>query len=99
MDAVIGEDTVIYPNVHIQGKTVIGKNTVILPNSFLRNAVIGDDVTIDSSKIVESSVGNRSTVGPMSHLRNNTESAKTAVLGTLMEFKTLTLVMAPNAPT
>ena len=87
VDAVIGEDTVIYPNVHIQGKTVIGKNTVILPNSFLRNAVIGDDVTIDSSKIVESSVGNRSTVGPMSHLRNNTEICEDCRIGNFVEFK------------
>ncbi len=56
-DVVIGEDTTIYPNVHIQGKSVIGKNVTILPNSFLRNATIHDDVMIDSSKIVESSVG------------------------------------------
>ncbi|MCB6603862.1 bifunctional UDP-N-acetylglucosamine diphosphorylase/glucosamine-1-phosphate N-acetyltransferase GlmU, partial [Erysipelatoclostridium ramosum] len=69
------------PNVHIQGKTVIGKNATILPNSFLRNAVIGDDVSIDSSKIVESSVGNRSTVGPMSHLRNNTEICEDCRIG------------------
>lgn len=83
----IGEDSVIYPNVHIQEASVIGKRVTILPNSFLRNAVIGDDVTIDSSKIVESSVGSRSTVGPMSHLRNNTEICEDCRIGNFVEFK------------
>lgn len=86
-DVVIGEDTTIYPNVHIQGKSVIGKNVTILPNSFLRNATIHDDVVIDSSKVVESSVGARSTVGPMSHLRNNTEIMEDCRIGNFVEFK------------
>lgn len=87
VDVTIGQDTVIYPNVHIQGKTSIGCNVTILPNSFLRNAVIGDDVTIDSSKIVESKVGARTTVGPMSHLRNNTEICEDCRIGNFVEFK------------
>lgn len=87
VDVEIGMDTVIYPNVHIQGQTKIGNNVTILPNSFLRNATIGDDVTIDSSKIVESSVGARTTVGPMSHLRNNTEICEDCRIGNFVEFK------------
>ena len=51
-DVEIGEDTTIYPNVHLQGNTKIGSHVTILPNSFLRNALIEDGVTIDSSKIV-----------------------------------------------
>ena len=77
----IGADTVIYPNVIIQGDTVIGERVTILSNSFLRNAVIADEVCIDSSKIVESSVGARTTIGPMSHLRNHTEIAEDCRIG------------------
>ena len=83
----IGADTVIYPNVIIQGGTVIGERVTILSNSFLRNAVIADEVCIDSSKIVESSVGARTTIGPMSHLRNHTEIAEDCRIGNFVEFK------------
>ena len=83
----IGQDTVIYPNVMIQGNTVIGSNVTIYSNSFLRNAVIGDAAVIDSSKIVESSVGARTTIGPMSHLRNHTEIAEDCRIGNFVEFK------------
>ena len=87
VDAEIGSDTVIYPNVWIEGNTRIGKHVEILPNSFLRNAVIADHAVIDSSKIVESKVGEGSTIGPMSHLRNNTEIKENCRIGNFVEFK------------
>lgn len=87
VDVEIGQDTIIYPNVIIQGETTIGRNVTILSNSFLRNAQIDDEVTIDSSKIVESKVGARTTIGPMSHLRNHTEIAQDCRIGNFVEFK------------
>lgn len=87
VDVEIGQDSVIYPNVHIQGDSKIGKNVEILPNSFLRNAIIGDHCVIDSSKIVESSVGSGTTIGPMSHLRNHTEICENVRIGNFVEFK------------
>lgn len=86
-DVAIGKDTIIYPNVFIQENSVIGERVEILPNSFLRNAVIEDDAHIDSSKIVESSVGAHTSVGPMSHLRNNTVIADHCRIGNFVEFK------------
>ena len=83
----IGVDSVIYPNVHLEGNTVIGNNVTIFPNSYLRNAVIEDGAVIDSSKVVESKVGANSTVGPMSHLRNNTVVASNCRIGNFVEFK------------
>ena len=90
VDVEIGQDTVIYPNVIIQGETKIGANVTILSNSFLRNATIADEVTIDSSKIVESSVGAKTTIGPMSHLRNHTAIAENCRIGNFVEFKNST---------
>lgn len=87
VDVEIGQDSIIYPNVIIQGETKIGANVTILSNSFLRNAVIADNVTIDSSKIVESSVGAHTTIGPMSHLRNHTEIGENCRIGNFVEFK------------
>lgn len=87
VDVEIGQDSVIHPNVCIQGESKLGNNVEILPNSFLRNAIIGDDVVIDSSKIVESTVKKGSTVGPMSHLRNKTEICENCRIGNFIEFK------------
>lgn len=42
---------------------------------------------IDSSKIVESTVGKGTTIGPMSHLRNNTEICENVRIGNFVEFK------------
>ncbi len=86
-DVEIESDTTIYPNVVIQGNSKIGAHCEILSNSFLRNAVIGDDVIIDSSKIVESQVDAHSTVGPMSHLRNQTHVHENCRIGNFVEFK------------
>lgn len=87
VDVEIGQDTIIYPNVHIQGNTKIGEHVVLLPNSFLCNASIGDHATIDSSKIVDSCVGAHTVVGPMSHLRNHTNIKEHVRIGNFVEFK------------
>lgn len=86
-DVTIGEGSVVYPNVFILKGSKIGKNVTILPNSFLSNAVIKDGTTIDSSKIVDSEVGENSVVGPMSHLRNHTCIKGEARIGNFVEFK------------
>lgn len=86
-DVVIGEDTTIYPNVFILKGSKIGNNVTILPNSYLSNAIIKDGTTIDSSKIVDSEVGENSVVGPMSHLRNHTCVKGEARIGNFVEFK------------
>lgn len=89
-DVSIDEGTIIYPNVFIEKGSKIGKNVTILPNSFISNSTIGDNVTIDSSKIMDSYVGEDSVVGPMSHLRNHTNIVGNARIGNFVEFKNST---------
>ena len=86
-ETVIGENTVIYPDVHIEGKCVIGKDCKILPGSFLIDATIGDNTTIISSRIVESRVDNNVIVGPNSHLRGNTHIFDDCRIGNFVEMK------------
>ncbi len=51
--AVIGENTVIQPNVFIGNNVTIGKNCVIHPNvSIYDNAVIGNNVTIHANTVL-----------------------------------------------
>ncbi len=52
-DAVIGEGTVIMPNVFIGHHSVLGKNCVIHPNvSLLPYTIIGDHVVIQSGTVI-----------------------------------------------
>lgn len=86
-DVVIGNDTVIYPNVRLEGNTVIGNNVVITSNSVLINSVIEDDVQIDSSRITDSKIGKGTTFGPMSHARMHTNIGENCRIGNFVEFK------------
>ena len=87
-EAVIGKDTVIYPNVFIEGSTEIGARCTIRPGSRLVNAKIGDDVEIrDNSLITDSDVANGSVVGPMAHLRGHAEIGENARIGNFVEVK------------
>ena len=45
-DVQIGQDTVIYPNVRIEGKTVIGSDNTIEEGCYFNNAQIGNNNTI-----------------------------------------------------
>lgn len=86
-DVEIGEDSIIYPNVYLYGNTKIGKNVTILPGSYLMNAVVHENCTIDSSKICDSEVYAGTTIGPFSHLRNHTVIHENVRIGNFVEFK------------
>jgi bifunctional UDP-N-acetylglucosamine pyrophosphorylase/glucosamine-1-phosphate N-acetyltransferase len=84
----IGRDTVIYPNVTIEGETVVGSNCVVRSGTRLFNARIGDGVEIrDNCLIVDSEVGDDCTVGPMAHLRNQAVMIEGSKIGNFVEMK------------
>ncbi|PYS88548.1 MAG: UDP-N-acetylglucosamine diphosphorylase/glucosamine-1-phosphate N-acetyltransferase [Acidobacteria bacterium] len=86
--AAIGRDTVIYPNVTIEGNTVVGINCVIRSGTRLSNAMIGDGVEIrDNCLIIDSDVGDRCSVGPMAHLRGHAVMVEGAKVGNFVEMK------------
>ena len=66
----IGEGTVIGPCVTLEGNTVIGRDCVIRQNTRIKDARIADRVEIESSVILESSIGSGTTVGPFAYLRS-----------------------------
>ncbi len=65
----IGEDTVIYPGCTLQGNTCIGARCTILPNCRMKDAAVGDETTVESSVLIECTVGSGTTVGPNAYLR------------------------------
>jgi bifunctional UDP-N-acetylglucosamine pyrophosphorylase / glucosamine-1-phosphate N-acetyltransferase len=86
-DVLIGEDTVLYPNVYLQKGTIIGKSNMILPQSFIVSSMIGDFNTIDSSRITDSRIDDHVKIGPYAHLRNGTVIESKNRIGNFVEFK------------
>ena len=68
-DVKVGRDTVIYPGVVLQGKTVIGDNCQILGTTRIIDSTLGDNIKVESSVIEESILEEGVTVGPFAHLR------------------------------
>jgi len=84
----IGRDTVICPNVTIEGRTVIGDGCTIRPGVRIVNSTIGNGVEIkDNTFITDSTVGENCTVGPMAHLRGHAVMADKSKVGNFVELK------------
>jgi bifunctional UDP-N-acetylglucosamine pyrophosphorylase/glucosamine-1-phosphate N-acetyltransferase len=86
--ASIGRDTVVYPNVNIEGDSVIGDGCTIRSGTRIANSRIGHAVEIlDNCLIIDSTVGNQCTVGPMAHLRGNSVMVDRSRVGNFVELK------------
>lgn len=84
---IIGESTIIYPNVTIEGSTVIGNNCVIHNGSYIKDANIGDNNTIYSSYVIESKIGNNNVIGPFANIRPNNNIEDNIKIGSFVELK------------
>ncbi|PID14038.1 bifunctional UDP-N-acetylglucosamine diphosphorylase/glucosamine-1-phosphate N-acetyltransferase GlmU [Sporosarcina sp. P34] len=86
-EAEIGRDTIIQPGVLIEGATKIGSQCVIGPNSHIQNSTVGDNTTIHSSVVRDSTVGSQTAVGPFAHLRPETQLGDYVKVGNFVEVK------------
>ena len=80
-------DTIIYPGNVLQGKTKIGSNCILYPNNRIENSIIGNDVTIQSSVILDSCIGEGTTVGPFAYVRPESSIGKHVRIGDFVEIK------------
>lgn len=87
----IGKDTVIYPNNIIEGKTIIGENCLIMQNCRIKDCIIEAGVDIQSSVVLESKIGENTTVGPFAYIRPETVIGKGARIGDFVEIKKSTI--------
>jgi bifunctional UDP-N-acetylglucosamine pyrophosphorylase/glucosamine-1-phosphate N-acetyltransferase len=83
----IGQDTIVYPGVIMEGSTKIGQNCRIGPYTRLVDTIVGDDCTINNSILLESKVGQGCNIGPYSYLRPGTELADQVKVGDFAELK------------
>ncbi|HKG47676.1 MAG TPA: bifunctional UDP-N-acetylglucosamine diphosphorylase/glucosamine-1-phosphate N-acetyltransferase GlmU [Pyrinomonadaceae bacterium] len=87
-EAEIGRDTIIHPNVTIEGESVIGEGCVIRAGARITNSRLGDNVVVkDHSIIVDSQIGSNCAVGPFAHLRMNAVLEEKATVGNFVEVK------------
>jgi bifunctional UDP-N-acetylglucosamine pyrophosphorylase / glucosamine-1-phosphate N-acetyltransferase len=87
----IGQDTAIFPNTTIEGRTTIGRDCRIGPDSQVIDATIGDGCRIWATIVESSEVGTGVTIGPFSHLRPGAKIAGDAHVGNFAEIKSSTL--------
>lgn len=86
--AKFGRDTVVYPNVTVEGTSEIGSGSVIRSGSRITSSRIGDGVEIlDNCVIIDSEVGNKCKVGPMAHLRGKAVMTEGSKVGNFVELK------------
>ncbi len=88
LDVRVGEETVIYPSVVIEGDSRIGKGCRVHPFVHIRNSRIGNRVKILGSTDIEDCVLQDDTqAGPFSRLRPKTVVRDGARVGNFVEMK------------
>lgn len=90
--AMLAQDVVLYPQVHIEGKSVIGKGTTIGVGAIIRDCQMGANVTIKSYSVVEESrIDDGAIVGPFARIRPESHLKKGSRVGSFVELKKTTL--------
>jgi bifunctional UDP-N-acetylglucosamine pyrophosphorylase/glucosamine-1-phosphate N-acetyltransferase len=84
----IGKDTVIYPNVYLQGKTVIGENCRIEASVKIADSILEQDVYVKMGCVItQSRVGAGVDIGPCAHLRPLSDLRAGVHVGNFVEVK------------
>ena len=82
----VGRGSFIDVNNVFEGRVEIGKNTKIGPNCYIKDSVIGNEVTLQASTVIEDSrVGDLCKLGPFARIRGGTEIEGNAELGNFVE--------------
>ncbi len=85
---VIGRDTVLYPNITLEGRTVIGEGTTVHSGVRITDCVIGNHVEIlDHCVLRESQIDDDAHLGPFVHLRPGVLVRRKAKVGNFVEMK------------
>ena len=86
-DVQIGQDTVIFPDTNLRGKTIIGMHCEIGPNTWIADSRVGDSCKIQFSVLEQAVVKNNVSIGPYAHLREGTHLAEGVHVGNFGEVK------------
>jgi bifunctional UDP-N-acetylglucosamine pyrophosphorylase/glucosamine-1-phosphate N-acetyltransferase len=87
VDVQLGADTEVAPATFLHGSTRIGMRCRVGPATTLRDAILGDDVSVLHSYLDRCEVRAGGTVGPFAYLRPETLLREGAKAGTFVEIK------------
>jgi len=91
-DVAIGADTILHPNVYLEGRTRIGRGCEIHSSVRIVDSTIDDGVVINNfCLILESHVRARAKVGPFAHIRPQSDVGEEAHIGNFVELKKTTV--------
>lgn len=95
----VGRDTVIYPDVLIEGDSAVGEDCIIRSGCRLVNVRLGAGVEIkDHCVLLDSVVGSGAEIGPFAHLRPGNVVDEKAKIGNFVELKKTRLGKGSKAP-
>ncbi|NLJ41614.1 MAG: bifunctional UDP-N-acetylglucosamine diphosphorylase/glucosamine-1-phosphate N-acetyltransferase GlmU [Clostridiales bacterium] len=83
----IGKDATIYPGNILEGHTTIEEGAILYQNNRIVDSRIGKEAQIQSSVVLESRVGNGTSVGPFSYIRPGSQISSKVRVGCFVEIK------------
>lgn len=87
-DVSIGPDTIIHPNVYLEGRTTIGSGCEIQCGVRIVNSSLADGVFVNSYCVIrESRVERGADIGPFTHIRPQSQVGEEAHVGAFVELK------------
>ena len=89
--AEVASGAVLMPGTILKGNTTVASGAVIGPNSLLENAVVGEGSTVNASQVYDSTIGQRTNVGPFAYVRPNCTVGDDIKVGDFVELKNSTI--------
>jgi bifunctional UDP-N-acetylglucosamine pyrophosphorylase / glucosamine-1-phosphate N-acetyltransferase len=87
-DVTIGPDTIIHPNVHLEGRSSIGEGCEIQCGVRIVDSTVADEVSINSYCVIRNSrIERGADLGPFTHLRPESHVGEQAHVGAFVELK------------
>jgi bifunctional UDP-N-acetylglucosamine pyrophosphorylase/glucosamine-1-phosphate N-acetyltransferase len=87
-DVVIGRDTVLHPDVTLEGHTTIGEDCIVRSHTRISDSVLGHRIVVqDHCVIRESRLEDDTAIGPFAHLRPGAVLRRAAKVGNFVEMK------------
>lgn len=87
----ISRDTVIYPGTILKGHTEIGEDCIIGPNARITDCKIGNGTEVKDSTLLESTIGDDTSVGPYAYVRPGSQIGNHVKVGDFVEVKNATI--------
>jgi bifunctional UDP-N-acetylglucosamine pyrophosphorylase/glucosamine-1-phosphate N-acetyltransferase len=87
-DVVVGTETVLHPNVYLEGRTRIGRGCVINSGVRIIDSTLDDEAVVNNFCVIcESHIASGAQVGPFAHIRPQSEVGEHARIGNFVELK------------